>query len=103
MLAKKGVMMQTPRGYQSRLVLVGLALGVILALLIWPATRWLVRSQLALLIPTPASVAPWSVGAQAGATTARQRDHETARRHRCGDCLIRTGARNVGHPAPPPA
>ncbi len=74
-------MMQTPRGYQSRLVLVGLALGVILALLIWPATRWLVRSQLALLIPTPASVAPWSVGAQAGATTARQRDHETARRH----------------------
>lgn len=76
--------MQTPQRYQHRLA--GLALGVILALLIWPATRWLVRSQIALSIPVPASVAPWSIlGTTQNTPTvwkyAQHRYHETATCH----------------------
>src|SRR5205823_5532742 len=55
------------------------------ALLIWPATRWLVRSQLALTVPVPALVAPWSFGTtestQAAWEIAQQRYRETAARH----------------------
>src|SRR5579871_2874965 len=72
--------METSQRCHPRLI--GLALGVILALLIWPATHWLVRSQLSLLIPTPAAVAPWSFPGiettQAAHEVAQRRSHETA-------------------------
>ncbi len=51
--------METKQRYQPRLV--GVAVGVLLALLIWPATGWIVRSQMALTIPVPAVTAPWTV------------------------------------------
>jgi hypothetical protein len=75
--------MELSQRYQPRLI--GLSIGVILALLIWPATCWLVRSQLALTIPTPASIAPWSLCAdaksQGGRDYAQLRLRETAARH----------------------
>ncbi|MCW3100485.1 MAG: hypothetical protein JWL77_6103 [Chthonomonadaceae bacterium] len=75
--------MQTPHQYQIRLV--GLSLGVFLALLIWPATRWIVQSQMALCSPTAASAAPWSNVAgpnlQVASELANLRLQETAARH----------------------
>lgn len=70
--------METTPRYLPRLI--GLSLGVILALLIWPATGWLVRSQVALFLPVPASVAPFGVTPAAGEYT-RQHFPETAARH----------------------
>ena len=82
-------MMQTPTNYKFRLV--GLSLGVILALLIWPATRRIVLAQIALCSPTTTSAAPWDTVAswgavatsnsQAASTTGHQRYRETAARH----------------------
>ncbi|HLK55615.1 MAG TPA: hypothetical protein VKU00_03575 [Chthonomonadaceae bacterium] len=51
--------MQTPKRYRSWFI--GLALGVVLALGIWPATSWLIRSQAALALPTHAALTPWRV------------------------------------------
>ena len=77
--------METPYRYKFRLV--GLSLGVILALLIWPATRRIVLSQIALCSPTPATAVPWSTvvswgnvptqNTQAASQLANQRYHET--------------------------
>jgi hypothetical protein len=40
--------------------LLGLALGLVIALGFWPSTGWLVRSQMRLLIPTTPVTAAWS-------------------------------------------
>lgn len=48
--------METPKRYLPRLA--GLSLGVLLALWIWPATRWLIRSQFALATPIYSAIAP---------------------------------------------
>ena len=45
-----------------RLRLAGVALGVLGALLLWPATRWIVRAQLACLIPGRPSANAWAGG-----------------------------------------
>lgn len=69
--------------FQSRLI--GLSVGVLLALLIWPSTSRLVRLQFALLIPTSEVVAPWSFSGSKKTEAARKyslcRYHETALLH----------------------
>lgn len=80
--------METP--YHSKFRLVGLSAGVILALLIWPATRRIVLSQMTLCSPTPATVAPWSTvvslgnvptaNSQTASQLANRRYQETAAR-----------------------
>jgi len=45
-----------------RLQFIGIALGVLAALMIWPGTRWLVRSQASYLIPDQATASSWSAG-----------------------------------------
>jgi hypothetical protein len=47
------------RGSRIRLQLVGVTVGVLAALLIWPTTRWLVRAQLGRLAPWGVSASEW--------------------------------------------
>jgi hypothetical protein len=75
--------MQTPHQFQIRLI--GLAIGVFLALLIWPTTRWIVQAQMSLCRPTASAAAPWSnvsgPNSQSAEEFANQRSLETAARH----------------------
>ena len=45
---------------QFRMRLLGIAAGVLTALLIWPGTRWVVLAQVARLIPGRPSAAAWA-------------------------------------------
>lgn len=47
--------------FTFRRVLAGLTVGILLALLLWPGSGWLVRSQFTATLPIPSSAAPWSV------------------------------------------
>lgn len=75
--------METPKRY--RLWLVGLALGVLIALLIVPATQWLIRSQLVLSVPLRPSVVPFRQSGEQFTTAATageaQALHAAAARH----------------------
>ncbi len=74
--------METPKSYRSRLV--GLSLGVLLALLVWPATRWLVSAQLALAAQVRSSGAVQSYALFDNGPAMRdalQALHQTAIRH----------------------
>jgi len=79
--------MQIPCNYKFRLV--GLSLGVIVALLVWPATRRIVWAQWNLSIAAPVASAAWSPASLGGSATsntetalksARRRFQETAAR-----------------------
>ncbi len=74
--------METPQRYSSRLT--GLALGVLLALWIWPATRWLVCSQFAFALPAHSTLTPSCPAGFASAESIgslRKATHQTAKQH----------------------
>jgi hypothetical protein len=71
--------METPKPYRPWLI--GLSLGVALALSIWPATRWLVRTQFALAVPVPSTRAPWGVVGLGDVSAEQQATHATAARN----------------------
>jgi hypothetical protein len=66
--------------FRSRLI--GLTTGVLLALLIWPATVWLVRSHVRLAVPTAGRVAPWGLLTNVDSEILRAKTYqEIAARH----------------------
>jgi hypothetical protein len=72
--------MSSKRSWRTRFV--GLTVGVLLALLIWPSTSWLVRSHLRLAVPTAGRVSPWVTATHVNAYNHRMdRYRETAERN----------------------